>query len=50
MHPFSLMYAGTEDAHLSPFLGLSVFMAFSTYSSLCGFAVSGIGAQRVEAC
>lgn len=50
MHPFSLMYAGGEDAHQSPFLSLSVFTAFSKYSSLCGLAVSGTGAEHVEAC
>lgn len=25
MHPFSLMYVGTEDAHLSPFLSLCIY-------------------------
>ena len=50
MHPFSLMYAGIEDAHLSPFLSLSVFTAFSLHSLPCGLTVSGIGAEHVEAC
>lgn len=48
-HPFSLMYAEIEDAHLSHFLSLSVFTASSTYSILRGLAVSGIGAEHVGA-